>query len=78
MDSLKILQTKILGSCISPTQKYGRKLCFSHKFDGKRLFTFQIFGGCQSRSLGVGVTTVSSALILGGWVTKVLKNCDKK
>ena len=29
---------KILGFCISPTQKYGLKLCFSHKFDGKRLF----------------------------------------
>ena len=37
-DSLKILHPKILGSCISPNQKYGLKLCFSHKFDGKRLF----------------------------------------
>ena len=36
------------------------------------------FGGCQGRSTGVGVTTVSSSLILGGWVTKVLKNGDKK
>ena len=26
----------------------------------------------------MGVTTVSNSLILGGWVTKVLKNCDKK
>ena len=40
--------------------------------------TFQILGGCQGRRTGVGVTTVSNSLILGGWVTKVLKNCDKK
>ena len=26
---------------------------------------------------GVGVTKVSNSLILGGWVTKVLKNGDK-
>ena len=26
----------------------------------------------------MGVTTVSKTLILGGWVTKVLKNGDKK
>ena len=26
----------------------------------------------------MGVTTVSNLLTLGGWVTKVLKNCDKK
>ena len=26
----------------------------------------------------MGMTTVSNSLILGGWVTKVLKNCDKK
>ena len=26
----------------------------------------------------MGVTTVSNSLILGGWVTKVLKNGDKK
>ena len=25
----------------------------------------------------MGVTTVSNSLILGGWVTKVLKNGDK-
>ena len=25
----------------------------------------------------MGVTTVSNSLILGGWVTKVLKNSDK-
>ena len=25
-----------------------------------------------------GVTTVSNSLILGGWVTKILKNGDKK
>ena len=46
--------------------------------------TFQIFffwgGGAGSVMVGgqVGVTTVSNSLILGGWVTKVLKNCDKK
>ena len=40
--------------------------------------TFQILGGCQGRRTGVGVTTVSKSLILGGWVTKVLKNGDKK
>ena len=42
--------------------------------------TFQIFfwGGCHSRRTGVGVTTVFNSLILGGWVTKVLKNGDKK
>ena len=26
----------------------------------------------------MGVTTVSNSLILGGWVTNVLKNGDKK
>ena len=36
------------------------------------------FGGCQGRRTGVGVTTVSNSLILGGWVTKVLKNGDEK
>ena len=40
--------------------------------------TFQILGGCQGRRTGVGVTTVSNSLILGGWMTKVLKNGDKK
>ena len=40
--------------------------------------TFQILGGCQGRRTGVGVTTVSNSLILGGWVTKVLNNGDKK
>ena len=39
--------------------------------------TFQILGGCQGRRTGVGVTTVSNSLILGGWVTNVLKNGDK-
>ena len=34
--------------------------------------TFQILGCCQGRRTGVGVTTVSNSLILGGWVTKVL------
>ena len=36
------------------------------------------FGGCQGRWTGVGVTTKFNSLILGGWVTKVLKNSDKK
>ena len=36
------------------------------------------FGGCQGRRTGVGVTTVSNSLILGGWVTNVFKNGDKK
>ena len=40
--------------------------------------TFQILGGCQGRRTGVEVTTASNSLILGGWVTKVLKNGDKK
>ena len=35
-------------------------------------------GGCQGRRTGVGVTTVSNSLILGGGVTKVLKNGNKK
>ena len=34
--------------------------------------------GCQGRRTGVGVTTVSNSLILGGRVTKVLKNGDEK
>ena len=37
-----------------------------------------IFGELQGRRTGVGVTTVSNSLILGGWVTKVLKNDDQK
>ena len=40
--------------------------------------TFQILGGCQGRRTGVGVTTVSNSLILGGWVIKVFKNGNKK
>ena len=36
------------------------------------------FWGCQGRRTGVGVTTASNSLILGGWVTKILKNGDKK
>ena len=35
------------------------------------------FGGCQGRRTGGGVTTVSNSLILGGRVTKVLKNGDE-
>ena len=38
----------------------------------------ELYWGCQGRRTGVGVTTVSNSLILGGWVTKVLKNGDKK
>ena len=38
--------------------------------------TFQILGG-QGRRTGVGVTTVSNSLIMGGWVTKVLKKGDE-
>ena len=37
-----------------------------------------ILGGCQGRRTGVGETTVSNSLIFLGWVTKVLKNGDKK
>ena len=36
------------------------------------------FEGGQGRRTGVVVTTVSNSLILGGWVTKVVKNGDKK
>ena len=36
------------------------------------------FWGCQGQRTGVGVTTVSDSLILGGWVTKVLKNGAEK
>ena len=36
------------------------------------------FRGCQGRRTGVGVTIVFNSLILGGWVTKVVKNGDKK
>ena len=42
------------------------------------LCTFQFLGGCQGRRTGVGVTTVSNSLILGEWVTKVLKNDDER
>ena len=34
-------------------------------------------GGCQGRRTGVAVTTVSNLLILGGWVTKVLRMVKK-
>ena len=43
-----------------------------------RKCTLQILEGCQGRRIGVGVTTVSNLLILGGWVTKVLNNGCKK
>ena len=36
------------------------------------------FWGCLGRRTGVAVTAVSNSLILGGWVTKVFKNGDKK
>ena len=36
------------------------------------------FGALSGSEDRVGVTTVSNSLILGGWVTKVLKNGDKK
>ena len=36
------------------------------------------FWGYQSRRIGVAVTTVSTSLILRGWVTKMSKNGDKK
>ena len=39
--------------------------------------TFQILGGWYGRRTGVGVTTVSNSLILGGCVTNVLQNGDK-
>ena len=35
---------------------------------------FRGLSGSEDRG---GVTTVSNSLILGGWVTKVLKNGDK-
>ena len=36
------------------------------------------FGGHQGWRTGVRVTTVSNSLILGGWVTKVLRNGNEK
>ena len=36
------------------------------------------FGGLSGSEDRGGVTTVSKSLILGGWVTKVLRNGDKK
>ena len=58
--------------------------CFLHDdtFEKLRANTkhclFQILGCCQDRRRGVGVTTVSNSLILGGWVTEVLENGDTK
>ena len=37
-----------------------------------------IFGGLSGSEDRGGVTTVSNSLILGGWVTKVLKIDDEK
>ena len=34
---------------------------------------FFFFGGYQGHRTGVGVTTVSNSLILGGWATKVYR-----
>ena len=48
------------------------------KWGGEGLVHVPNFGGCQGRRTGVGVTTVSNSLILGGWVTKILNNGDKK
>ena len=39
---------------------------------------FQILGSVRVGGQGVGVRTVSNSLILGGWVTKGLKNGDEK
>ena len=36
------------------------------------------FGGLSGSEDKGGVKTVSNSLILGGWVTKVIKNGDKK
>ena len=38
----------------------------------------RIFWGVSGRRIGVAMPAVSNSLILGGWVTKVLKNGDKK
>ena len=54
-------------------------LMSTHKYWRKK---YQVhvpnLGGCQGRRTGVGVTTVSNSLILGGWVTKVLRIATKK
>ena len=60
----------------------GHRLGITHTHRGCPLLigcrcTFQFLGGCQGRRTGVGVTTVSNSLILGGWVTKVLNNGEK-
>ena len=49
-----------------------------HNYSSPSWCKFQFFGGCQGRRRGVAVTTVSNSIILGGWVTKVLKDGDKK
>ena len=38
----------------------------------------KFLGGCQGRRTGVGVTAITNSLILRVWVTKVLKNGNKK
>ena len=53
------------------------KFLENRKYMEGLLCTFQFLGGCQGRRTGVGVTTVSNSLILGGWVTNVLKNDDE-
>ena len=50
---------------------------FGGWLDPPPLGTRSKFWGCQGRRIGVGVTTVSNSLILGGWMTKVLKKGDK-
>ena len=66
--NVEILRGKIMEELTTITKKS----------DYDRKCTFQILGDCQGRRTGVGATTVSNSSILGGWVTKVLKNGDKK
>ena len=63
---------------VKVTQSVPDSLLSRHSHMAVTRCTFQFLGGCQGRRTGVGVTTVSNSLILGGWVTKVLKNDDKK
>ena len=60
----------------------GNRVMYYLKDGSDRAFVSE---GARSKFWGVsgsedrgGVTTVSNLLILGGWVTKVLKNCDEK
>ena len=56
----------------------GQHLSFHCKIGTIARGAFSKFWGCQGRRTGVVVTTVSNSLILGGWVTNVLKNGDEK